>query len=722
MPIRGESTPALHGLAVALPSLDFETFSAAGYDWDSARRRWVSLPGLSDQKRGLKATGVRPYVEHPTFRVLSVAYDLLDLHGPVAWWPGSNELALGPLFTYVRSGGQLAVYNAEFEWTVWTYYCVPVLGWPAIQLDQLHDTMAKAKRWGYPASLANLGNVLGVEAKKDADGERLLKLFSMPRNPTKADPRLVIRREDEPAEFDKLVSYNLQDVRAESEAATRIPDLSERERAVWLADQRINDRGVAVDVPALEACISIVEQAYAKYDGEMRAITGCSASEVQQLQGWLHAQNVHTDDLTDDSVAALLKTPVSPAVHRVLTIRRMIGSASVKKLWAMQAQLSSRNRIHGLFSYAGARTLRWSGQGPQPQNLYSGEWHDPAQVEEALGVIATKSLATVEARYGNPIDVVNNVLRSLFVAAPGHVLFCSDYSAIEGVITAALAGEEWRMEVFRTHRKIYEASASKIMGIPLQTMLDHKKTTGQHHPARRLGKFAELSSGFGGWINAWLNFGAGEFLTEDEIKRSIIAWRDASPMFPELWGGQTRDRWGNPRAECYGLEGAAVQAISYPGTAFAYRDIIFQMSGRALYMRLPNGELRIYHDAQLRPSQRAWAMEWEREIFFMGWNSNPVKGPLGWQWMKLYGGLITENVVQSCAREIQAAAIVRLERAGYPIVLHTHDEIAAEVPIGGRHTLAEFEALMSEREPWFAGWPILAAGGWVHHRNGKWEI
>ena len=140
MPIRGESTPALHGLAVALPSLDFETFSAAGYDWDDARRRWVSLPGLSDQKRGLKATGVRPYVEHPTFRLLSLAYDLLDLHGPIAWWPGSNDRALEPLFAYVRAGGLLSAYNVEFEWTVWNYHCTPVLGWPTIRLDQFRDT------------------------------------------------------------------------------------------------------------------------------------------------------------------------------------------------------------------------------------------------------------------------------------------------------------------------------------------------------------------------------------------------------------------------------------------------------------------------------------------------------------------------------------------------------------------------------------------------------
>lgn len=725
MPIRGESVAALHGVATVLPSLDFETFSAAGYDWDAQKRRLVSLTGMSDQKMGLKATGVRPYVEHATFRLLSLAYDLHDLFGPVAWWPGSNDCALDPLFAYVRSGGRMAVYNAEFEWTVWAYYCVPVLGWPAITLDQLDDTMAKAKRWGYPASLANLGSVLNLNTQKDKEGKRLLDKFSMPRNPTKADGRLVVLPSDEPAEFDKLVSYNLTDIAAEAEAAQRIPDLSERERATWLADQRINDRGVAVDVAGLEACISIVDQAHAKYNGELIAMTGCEASEVAKLQAWLGSQGVECFDLTDESVQHLLSKPIPPNAHRALQIRSMLGSASVKKLWAIRAQLSAAGRVHGLFSYAGARTLRWSGQGPQPQNLYSGAWHTPNEVSEALAVIATKSLAEVEAKYGNAIDVVNNVLRSLFVAAPGHVLLCSDYSAIEGVITAALAGEQWRMDVFNTHRKIYEASGAKIMGLPLQMLLDHKKTTGQHHPARKLGKFAELASGFGGWVGAWLNFGAGEFLSEDEIKKAILAWRAASPMIVELWGGQTRGRFDNARPECFGLEGAAVKAIKYAGAAFTYRDIAFQMSGSALYMRLPNGELRIYHEAHLRPSQRNYSHPWEYEIFFKGWNSNPLKGALGWVEMKLYGGLITENVVQSCAREIQAAAIVRLERAGYPIVLHTHDEIAAEVPMvefgSGRKSLDQFEALMGEREDWFSGWPILASGGWANPFYGKFE-
>ena len=316
------------------------------------------------------------------------------------------------------------------------------------------------------------------------------------------------------------------------------------------------------------------------------------------------------------------------------------------------------------------------------------------------------------------------MLRSLFVAKPGHILYQSDYSAIEGVVTAALAGEEWRLEVFRTHGKIYETSASKISGVPFEEILEHKRRTGKHHPLRQTtGKVAELASGFAGWVAAWKKFGAGDFMDDAGIKKAILAWRAESPMIVEMWGGQTRDAftWGKePRPELFGFEGCAVAAIQNPGAAYWYRDIAFQVHADVLYIRLPSGRMLTYHEPRLERSQRDYAQPWELEISFMGWNNNREKGPIGWYRMKLYGGIITENVVQAAARDIQALALVRLERAGYLPVLHTHDEIVAEVPIGFG-SLKEFEALMSWREEWFKDWPVKASGGWVHPRYGKFE-
>jgi DNA polymerase len=228
------------------------------------------------------------------------------------------------------------------------------------------------------------------------------------------------------------------------------------------------------------------------------------------------------------------------------------------------------------------------------------------------------------------------------------------------------------------------------------------------------------NSQFGGWIGAWKNFGAGEFLSDEEIKSAILAWRAKSPNIVEMWGGQTRNRFGRggtEYAELYGLEGAAIAAVKYSGQSFHYRQIAYQVHGDALYCRLPSGRLLTYHEPRLRPSTREYARPWELELSFMGWNSNPTKGAMGWLRMYLYGGLAFENVTQATARDPLAGALVRLERSGYPVVLHTHDEPVAEIP-EGFGSVAEFEGLMVPPDDWCRGWPIVAAGGWRGRRYG----
>jgi DNA polymerase len=289
-------------------------------------------------------------------------------------------------------------------------------------------------------------------------------------------------------------------------------------------------------------------------------------------------------------------------------------------------------------------------------------------------------------------------------------------------VLAALAGEQWVLDVHHTHGMIYEASASKITGIPFDEFVRHKRETGKHHPKRNtLGKFAELASGFGGWIGAWKQFGADEYLTDEEIKRAILAWREASPAIVEMWGGQTRGKFSTARQELFGLEGAAISAIKNPGQAFSYRDVVYQTQGDALYCRVPDGGLLTYHAPRLRKSTRPYAEPWEVEISYEGYNTNPKQGPTGWIRMHTYGGKLFENVVQKIARYFQAKALVRLERAGYRPVLHSHDEGAGEVPKGWG-SVEEFERIGSEcPHPAYAGWPIRMKGGWRHPRYGKFE-
>jgi DNA polymerase len=275
---------------------------------------------------------------------------------------------------------------------------------------------------------------------------------------------------------------------------------------------------------------------------------------------------------------------------------------------------------------------------------------------------------------------------------------CSDYSAIEAVVIAELAGETWRQEVFRTHGKIYEMSASKISGVPFEEFARYKAETGMHHPLRKkLGKVAELASGYQGWINAWLNFGAGDHMCEEEIKRNILKWRKESPMIVALWKG---------------LESSAIRAVESPGEIFTYRELSFELKGDVLYCHLPSGRAIAYHEPEVVDVIRYEKKK--QSLSYMGVDAKTK------QWLRTdtHGGKLTENVVQAVSRDIFAGSLVRLERAGYSIVLHTHDEPTAEVP-QGFGSIEEFEAIMENVEPWCAEWPIRAAGGWRGFRYRK---
>lgn len=553
-----------------------------------------------------------------------------------------------------------------------------------------------------------------------------------------------------------LGRYNETDVAAEIAASAVIPEMIPREVEYWQDDQAINHRGVAIDQDALAACIAIIEQAHAQYNTELLTLTGIdAASKLAQLLGWLHARGVHMDSLDEEHVEAALApgAPVlPPEARRVLEIRAAVGSASVKKVFSMRNMLSEHGRLHDLYVWHGARTGRPTGSGPQPTNLpkagpptlqcgackhhhrpdaaacpwcgvpclpgrKSREW-SPEAAEDALIVIRHRSLRYVELFFADAMAAVSGVLRGLFIAAPDKDFISSDFSAIEGVVIAALAGEQWRLDVFAGHGKIYELSAAKILGITFESMMAHKAETGQHHPARQMpGKIAELGLGFGGWIGAWRQFnGPG---TDEEVKANILAWRAASPAIVYFWGGQQRD-W---KPCMFGLEGRAVLAVQNPGVEYPVMrldgsptGISYCMRGDVLYCRLLSGRDIPYHRPRLTPSEQSWrglALSFETQ------NSNPKNGPIGWIRMGTYSGRLAENVVQATARDIQMHAIRNLEATGkYPIVLHTYDEVVAECDEGAG-SVEELEALMCNTPEWARGWPIKAAGGWRAKRYRK---
>lgn len=790
---------------------DFETRSAAGYDWIGAK--WIALPGVA--KKGLSVVGAPAYAEHPSTSVLTLSYRL-----PLHWLDAAGQLRVGgvvrrwrpglpnpqDLFDYIAAGHILEAHNVMFERLIWKYVCTRLYGWPDLEPHQyqLRCSAAKARVNSLPGALGNLSDVLQLTIRKDADGKRLLDKFSVPRNPTKADPRPWITPEEDPADAERLYGYCDTDVLAEAEASAKMHPLSDDELRFWLIDQEINMRGIAIDRAAVRDCIAVMEQVFEKYEAECLALTGLRPGQRDALLGWLAAQGVRLPDMRADTLRKVLGAEFAelldrtgegdedepeagevtvaampPHARRALELRALTASASVKKLYAMEHRANSDDRLRDLIMHHGARTGRPIGQGPQPLNLpkpgpdlrwcaseacsrpfrpdhafcpwcmtpaprlvphpKTGELEDlwkskwpmrsilspstaPEPVDAILEVMSWRSLELVEHFIGDALLAISGCIRGLFVAAPGHELIASDFSSIEAVVLAQLAGERWRVEAFEEDKPIYLLGASKITGTPLEEYLAYKAQHGDHHPDRqKIGKVSELACGYGGWIGSYKAFGSTE--PDDVIKAQILGWRAASPNIPEFWGGQFRGLPWDPsrRPELFGLEGHAIAAIQNPGQAYEFRSIGFYMRGSALIVRLPSGRELTYHNPRLVPSTKR---QGEVTIVYWTWNSNPKYGARGWGPMETYGGRLCENIVQAVAHDILRYSIERLREAGYPTVLHVYDEILAEVPIGTAN-LTEFERIMAIMPPWAVDsetgrpWPIRAAGGWVGRRYRK---
>lgn len=630
------------------PLFDFETYSEAGFAYDEAARKWRPSHDGS-KKSGLPLVGIHNYVNHPSFEVLCLAYDIGA--GERSWIPGCAPPQ--DLFDYLRGGGEIEAWNVGFERTVWEDYCVPKLGWPALRPEQWLCAMAKAAANGYPQGLDDCAEVLRCIERKDKKGKALIRKLTVPRSPTIKNPDLRLTPLMAAADFAQFYGYNVQDVVVERAASNRIPDLCPRELGIWRVDQAINRRGMQIDVRGVQACIVIIEQAYAKYNGELCAIThGAvkSSSEVAATVRWLAAQGLHVPNLDEDIVDEQLRREHSPAIKRVFQIRQALAFGSVRKLYAMRAQVCADGRLRDQYVYHGAHTSLWNGRGVQPANLYKGKLDKPEKVEAALGVIASGSLEYVEIMYGDALECVADCLRSMIIAAPGKRLIASDYTAIQAVVTSALAGEKWRLDVFHGHGKIYEAMASELTGNTLEHYAAFKKEHSKHHEDRQLGKLAVLSGDFGAWINGWKRFGAEEILGDDKtIKNLILKTRKRIPNIVEFWGGQTRNKFNRApdesyapeRPELFGLEGAAIAATLNPGQCYGYRSVRYQVQGDILYCQPPGGGAPLqYHAPRLERAQREWASPWEYDLSYEGWNSNQTKGAGGWQRMGLYGGVL----------------------------------------------------------------------------------
>lgn len=735
--------------AHALPTLDFETYSEAGYIRNHRTGGWDKI----GPKGGIADVGSWAYSKHPSTEVIWLAYDLLDGRGVRSWFPWMP--APLELFDYVSRGGLLEAHNSFFEYGIWNNVLRRQLGAPALHITQLRDSAAVCAAHGLPRSLEGAGAVMGTAVQKDVKAARQVKALWIPRKPTKANPatRLTL---DENLDLHMLNgSYCETDVRTEQAISSVVPPLSPYELQVQQLDQVVNARGVHIDRAAVDAAVAVIEQLKAKYVPMQQELTDGavkSPNSYAALKQWVCAQGIEIPDTQAETVKDTLERDDLPAnVRKVLEIQQLVGGAAIKKIYAMQRFADpDDDRIRGVFSYCGASsTGRWASRGVQLHNnpnsgpdhyqcavcrehfgthlqscphcgvalapgARADEWSSDA-AESAIKAILQRDAARLEQIWGNALDVITSCIRGFIAAAESHDLICADYSAIEARVIAMIAGEEWRLDVFRGHGKIYEASACQMFNMTMDDFKAYKAEHGSHHPARKKGKVSELALGYQGGVGAMVKFGAEKFMTKQEMKETVRNWREASPMVVKLW---------------HSLEECARSAVQFPGQVFTYRLISYQMRGDVLYARLPGGRELSYHSPRLTPVWVKWedGMEWDPE------EGRPVQvrceypwavdgGKLSYKisymsedkgrWVKcsLYGGLATENIIQATARDLLADALLRLEAAGYPVIMHVHDEVICEVP-QGFGSVEELEAIMEQNPAWAEGWPIKADGGW----------
>lgn len=458
--------------------------------------------------------------------------------------------------------------------------------------------------------------------------------------------------------------------------------------------------------------------------------------------------------------AALARTDLPPDVRRALELRQLTASASVKKLFAMENMATRDDRLHNLIIHHKARTGRPGGADVQPLNLprsgpkliwceacarphrpdaiccpwcgalgrpgRDGRWTPETMVPHVLAIMALRSLDIVQQFFGDALLAISGCLRSLFQAADGFDLIASDYSSIEAVVIAMLAGEQWRIDTFRAQQDIYLVSVSRIRGVPVDFYVNYKAEHGEHHHERWTGKISELALGYGGWLGALRSmekqYDVDLGMDDQAAKALIVAWRDASPAIVEFWGGQWRGPpWRRERAELFGCEGAFIRALQQPDMPIPLHGphatiwFIYQTVRDQLIITLPSGRPLTYWTPRLGQSSR-----WPDELSISYWteNTNSKYGAVGWVCMDTYGGRIAENITQAVAYDVLRHAIINARAARYPCVLQVYDELVAEIP-EAFGSVEQLEAIMMTLPPWAAGWPIRAAGGWRAKRYRK---
>ncbi len=645
----------------------------------------------------IKKAGLYRYVQSPAFEVLLFAYSIdgapvqvVDL-AQGGWIPAEilNALTNPQVLKHA--------YNAAFEWYCLSKYLQQICVNPfpvgyLMPLEQWRCTMLHGLYCGYTAGLAATGEALGLpqDKRKLGIGTSLIRTFCVPCKPTKTNGnRTRTLPTHEPERWRLFKDYCTQDVITEMEIERRLAafPVPEAEQQLWQLDQRINARGVRVDTQLVDRALAIDATVTQSLTSEAIMLSGLSnPKSVQQLTKWLEEEiDEEVPDLRKETVKDLLKSDLeSDAARRVLEIRQQLSKTSTKKYAAMREAVCDDGRVRGLLQFYGAnRTGRWAGRLVQVQNLPQNHL---LALDLARELAAAGKIDALQLLYGSVPDTLSQLIRTAFIPSGDHVFLVADFSAIEARVISWLAGEQWRMDVFATHGKIYEASASQMFGVPLEEIT-------KDSPLRQRGKVAELALGYQGSVGALTKMDTGKKLDPEEMPEIVKRWREANKRIVDLW---------------YSVENAALTTMR-TGQPSGTHGIMFAREGDYttgqdfLTITLPSGRKLYYVKPFLSPNQ--WGND---SLHYYGMDQQTKK----WTVVDTYGGKLVENIVQATARDCLAVAMQRLEAAGFSTVMHVHDEVILDQwqATDDETMLNVACGIMGEPIPWAPGLLLKADG------------
>ena len=638
----------------------------------------------------IKKAGAQKYIQSPDFEILLFSYSL-DYAEPVCIDFAMGEVLPPWLADALTNPDYLKkAYNAPFEWGCLSKYIGRQL-----PPEQWRCTMFKGLYAGYTAGLDATGRALGLpeDKRKLNTGKALIRYFCVPCKPTKANGgRTRNLPHHDPQRWELFKEYCRGDVTTEMAIDTSlsdiiVPDFVQKE---WETDLIINARGVAVDMDMVYGALEMGAEVKQSLTAEAVNISGLhNPNSIKQLAAWLETETEETvTDLRKDTVSKMLsREDNSPEVQRMLEIRQELGKTSTKKYDAILNAVCDDGRVRGLLQFYGAnRTGRWAGRLVQVQNL-PRTYTEP--LELARDIVKDKKTDALRLVYGSVPDTLSQLIRTAFIAPPGRTLIDADFSAIEARVISWRAGEEWRLEVFRTHGKIYEASASQMFGVPLELI----KKGNPEYALRQKGKVAELALGYQGSSGALIAMGALDMgIPEEDLPDIVSRWREANKRIRDLW---------------YKMDSAAVQVITQGGSVgvngvIVAREFNYNQNTDYMTITLPSGRKLYYIAPQIGVNK------WDNpSISYMGMDQSTKK----WKRIETYGGKLVENCVQAIARDCLALSIERLKAAGYEVIFHIHDEVVIECNAESA-SLDDVVRIMSEPIPWAMDLP-LGADGWI---------